>query len=268
MRFGLALQPASEFSFILFGAAVAAGALAAELGGLATLTCAASMLATPVLFAGSEALLLPRLRPRVQPAYDTIADDGTPVIIAGFGRFGQIVGRVLRMHGIQFTALERDAGQVDVVRRFGNKVYFGDPTRAEVLRAAGAEHARLLVVALDHPEDVLRTVESARRNFPGLRILARARNRRHAHLLMDRGVDGLVRETFHSSLKLAEQALTELGIAAPAAEHAVALFRDHDERTLRETHAIYRDETQLIQSTQDAAAELESLFEADRERRV
>ena len=267
VRFGLALQPASEFSFILFGAAVAVGALATELGNLATLVCAASMLATPVLFAGSEALLVPRLRTRVPPAYDPIHDDGTPVIIAGFGRFGQIVGRVLRMHGIAFTALERDQGQVDVVRRFGNKVYFGDPTRLDVLRAAGADHAKLLVAALDHPEDVLRMVEVAKRNFPGLRVLARARNRRHAHLLMDRGVDGLVRETFHSSLNLAQQALTVLGIDPAAAAHAVALFREHDERTLQEMHAIYRDETQLIQSTQQAAAELASLFEADRERR-
>ena len=143
---------------------------------------------------------------------------------------GQIVGRVLRMHGIAFTALERDQGQVDVVRRFGNKVYFGDPTRAEVLRAAGAEQAKLLVVLLDDMEAVLRTVEVAKRNFPQLKILARARNRRHAHLLMDRGVDGLVRETFHSSLMLAEKALTALGIDADAAARAVALFRDHDEQ--------------------------------------
>jgi len=266
LRFGLALQPASEFSFLLFGAAVAVGVLGSDLGSLATLVCAASMLATPVLFAGSEALLIPRLRTRTPPAYDTIVDDGTPVIIAGFGRFGQIVGRVLRMHGIAFTALERDQGQVDVVRRFGNKVYFGDPTRLDVLRAAGAEHARLLVAALDHPDDVLRMVEVAKRNFPRLRVLARARNRRHAYLLMDRNVDGLVRETFHSSLKLAEQALTELGIDHGAAERAVTLFREHDERTLQEMHAIYRDEKQLIQSTQQATAELASLFEADRER--
>ncbi len=265
-RFGLALQPASEFSFVLFGAAVAAGALAPEVGNLATLICAASMLATPVLFAGSEALLVPRLRSRPQPEYDVVQDDGTPVIIAGFGRFGQIIGRVLRMYGIAFTALERDQGQVDVVRRFGNKVYFGDPTRLDVLRAAGAEHAKLLVVALEKPEDVLRTVEVAKRNFPNLRVLARARNRRHAYLLMERGVHGMVRDTFHSSLNLAEQALTALGIDAGAASRAVALFRDHDERTLRETRAIYRDERQLIQSTQQAAAELASLFEADRQR--
>ena len=266
LRFGLALQPASEFSFVLFGAAVTAGALAAELGNLATLVCAASMVAAPILFAGSEALLLPRLRPHAEPAYDPISDDGTPVIIAGFGRFGQIVGRVLAMHGIRFTALERDQGQVDVVRRFGAKVYFGDPTRLDVLRAAGADRAKLLVVALDQPQDVVRLVEVAKRNFPDLRVLARARNRRHAYLLMDRAVDGLVRETFHSSLKMAELALAGLGVAEAEAQRAVALFREHDERTLREAHAIYRDEQQLIQSTQQAAAELAELFEADRDR--
>ena len=126
--------------------------------------------------------------------------------------------------------------------------------------------AKLLVVLLDDMEAVLRTVDVARRNFPQLKILARARNRRHAHLLMDRGVDGLVRETFYSSLVLAEQALTELGIEPAAAARAVALFRDHDEKALVDSHAFYRDEQKLIQTTQDAAAELESLFEADRER--
>jgi monovalent cation:proton antiporter-2 (CPA2) family protein len=267
LRFALALPQASEFSFVLFAAAVALGALDVHDARMATLVAAASMLATPILFAGAEAWAIPRLRPRrKEPEYDKIENEANPVIIAGFGRMGQIVGRVLRLHGIAFTALERDQGQVDVVRRFGNKVYFGDPTRAEVLRAAGADQAKLLVVLLDDMEAVLRTVDVARRNFPQLKILARARNRRHAYLLMDRGVDGLVRETFHSSLVLAESALTALGIDADAASRAVALFRDHDERTLAASHAVYRDEQKLIQSTQDAAAELESLFEADRER--
>jgi monovalent cation:proton antiporter-2 (CPA2) family protein len=267
LRFALALPQASEFSFVLFGAAVAVGALNSQDARTATLVAAASMLATPILFAAAEAWLIPRQRPkRPAPEYDKIQDEANPVIIAGFGRMGQIVGRVLRLYGIAFTALERDPGQVDVVRRFGNKVYFGDPTRPEVLRASGAAQARLLVVLLDNVEDVLRLVEVAKRDFPQLKILARARNRRHAHLLMDRGVDGLVRETFHSSLILAEQALTTLGIDADAASRAVLLFRDHDEKTLLASHAIYRDEQKVIQTAQDATAELESLFEADHER--
>jgi voltage-gated potassium channel Kch len=264
LRFALALPQASEFSFVLFAAAVGVGALAPGAAAMATLVAAASMLATPILFAASEAWLIPCLTRVVAPQYDTIDAGPTPVIICGFGRVGQIVGRILRMHGIAFTALERDPGQVDVVRRYGNKVYFGDPTRADVLRAAGAETAKLLVVVLDDMEAVLRTVDVAKRNFPGLRILARARNRRHAFLLMDRGIDGLVRDTFYSSLELGRMALVGLGIEGEAAAHAVALFRDHDEKTLAASHAIYRDETQLIQTTRDAAEELESLFEADR----
>ena len=264
VRFALALPQASEFSFVLFGAAVAAGALGRGEAAFATLVTAASMVATPILFAGAEAFVIPRLKRAPAPQYDTIDGEANPVIIAGFGRFGQIIGRVLRMHGIEFTALERNPGQVEVVRRFGTKVYFGDPTRADVLRAAGAEQARLLVVTMDDPPGVLRTVELVKRNFPHLAILARARNRWYAHLLMDRDVEGQVRETFYSSLHLARLALTTLGIGDEAAERAVALFRDRDEKTLRESHAVYRDEKQLIQSQQQAAEELASLFAADK----
>ena len=167
------------------------------------------------------------------------------------------------MHAIPFTALERDPGQVEVIRRFGGKVYFGDPTRPDLLRSAGAEQARLLIVALDDMEATLRVVDTARRHFPNLRILARARNRRAAHLLMDRSVDGLVRDTFHSSLRLAELGLRELGVDPAAAARAITLFGAHDEKMLAETHAIYRDEKQLVQSAQQATEELEALFEAD-----
>ena len=147
-----------------------------------------------------SAWLIPCLTRTAAPQYDTIDAAPTPVIICGFGRVGQIVGRILRMHGIAFTALERDPGQVDVVRRYGNKVYFGDPTRADVLRAAGAETAKLLVVVLDDMEAVLRTVEVAKRNFPAIEDPGAGAQPAARDLLMDRGVDGLVRETFLSSL--------------------------------------------------------------------
>jgi monovalent cation:proton antiporter-2 (CPA2) family protein len=263
VRFSLALPQASEFSFVLFAVAVAFGALAPDSAAMATLVAAVSMAATPVLFAVSERFVVPRLEAEPVPDFDTIEAADAPVIICGFGRFGQIIARVLRMHGIAFTALERDLGQVDIVRRFGNKVYYGDPTRADLLRASGAEQAKLLIVALDHMQDALRVVEVAKRNFPQLKILARARNRRHAYLLMDRGVDGLVRETFYSSLKMAEESLLALGISPEDAARSVELFRAHDEQNLLDTHAIYRDEKQLIQSTQQATEELLALFEAD-----
>src|SRR6185437_12215488 len=135
----LALPQASEFSFVLFGAAVAVDALGQGTADMATLSAALSMAATPLLFAASERFLVPRLEAEPPPDFDMIQSSAAPVIICGFGRMGQIVGRVLRMHGIAFTALERDPGQVDVVRRFGNKVYFGDPARPNLLRAAAAE---------------------------------------------------------------------------------------------------------------------------------
>jgi monovalent cation:proton antiporter-2 (CPA2) family protein len=265
LRLALALPQASEFSFVLLGAAVSVGALSADLAALATLISAASMLATPILFALSERFLIPRLQRTAAPEFDEIEASDAPVIIAGFGRVGQIVGRILRMHGISFIALERDPGQVDVVRRFGNKVFYGDAARPDVLRAAGADQAKLLVVALGDVERTLRTVEIAKRNHPNLAILSRARNRHHAHLLMDRDVDGQVRDTFHSSLRLAEMSLIALDIAPDAAARAVTLFRDQDEANLIAVHAIYRDEAQVIQSTKQATEELIALFEADRE---
>jgi voltage-gated potassium channel Kch len=264
VRFALALPQASEFGFVLFGAAVAVGALDPTNASIATLIAAVSMAATPVIFALSEKFLIPRLEAEPVPDFDTIESPTAPVIIAGFGRFGQIVGRVLRMHGIEFTALERDPGQVDVVRRFGLKVYFGDPARPDLMRAAGAEQAKLLVIAQDDAENVLRITEVAKRQFPHMKVLARARNRRHVYLLMDRHVDGFVRDTFFSSLYMAEQSLLALGVPATEAKRSVALFREHDERTLVRTHAFYEDERQLIQSQQQAADELMALFEADR----
>jgi len=267
VRFALALPQGSEFSFVLFSAAIAAGTLTQAILDRATLAIALSMAATPLLFAASERFVVPLLGRVAKPAYDAIEDDGAPVIICGFGRVGQIVGRVLRMRGIAFTALEQDTEQVEVIRRFGSKVYYGNPSRPDVLRAAGAEHARLLVVALDDMEQTLRVVEVARRTFPNLRVLARARNRRHAHPLMDRGITRLVRETYHSSLRLSEMVLEDLGVPSTEAHRAVRFFQSYDERSLLDSHAFYEDERQLIQSARQAADELTGLFEADQRER-
>jgi CPA2 family monovalent cation:H+ antiporter-2/glutathione-regulated potassium-efflux system protein KefB len=263
LRFAVALPEGSEFSFVLFGAAVSSGLLAEAQAGAATLVVAASMLVTPVLFAASERFVIPRVRVRREPVYDTIDDGVTPVIICGFGRVGQIVGRILALRHIPFTALEKDEAQLEVLRRFGTRVFFGDASRVEVLRAAGAETAQVLVVAVDGVEDSLRLVDLARRHFPELKIYARARNRRHAHSLMDLGVAGFVRETFFSSLRLAEVVLGELGVGEEDARRTVQVFRKRDEQSLTETHAYANDETQLIQNNQQVAAELQGILEAD-----
>lgn len=173
-------------------------------------------------------------------------------------------GRLLRLHGIPFTALDKDPDQVEVLRRFGTVVYFGDPTRLELLRAAGAAEAKILVIAVDETEETLRLAEIAKRHFPHLKVMSRARNRRHVHLLMDRGLTDIVRETFHSSLKLSEMVLAELGVAESTIRRALDMFAEHDERALRQAHAFYQDERKMLQSTQEAAAELTTLFEADR----
>lgn len=265
VRMAAALSQGSEFGFVLFGVAVADGVMAQPHANAAMLLVTLSMIATPFLFAAEERWLAPRLTRKAARPFDTIDGNAAPpVIICGFGRVGQIVGRVLRLRRIPFTALEQDAGQVDVVRRFGNQVFYGDPTRPELLRAAGADTARLLVVALADVQQSLTVVDVARRLFPHLRIAARARNRRHAHLLMDRGVEVIVRETFDASLRLTEQVLESCGLPPDEVRHTIDTFRAHDERTLLAQHGIHDDEAKLIQTAQDAARELRGLFEADR----
>ena len=265
LRFGLALPQASEFSFVLFGAAVAAGALGQGDAAFATLVTAASMVATPILFAASEAFVIPRLKRAPAPEYDTIDADPNPVIICRLrplraDRRPRPAHARHRVHGVgtqprpgrrrpplrqQGVFRRSDARRRSACRRRRAGEAAGDDAGRS---AGGAANGRSRASA------PFRTSPSS----------ARARNRWYAHLLMDRDVDGQVRETFYSSLHLARMALTTLGIDEEAAERAVALFRDRDEKTLLETHAVYRDEKQVIQSQQQAAEELASLFAADK----
>ncbi|TLU71524.1 cation:proton antiporter domain-containing protein [Lichenicoccus roseus] len=263
VRFATALPQGSEFSFVLFAAAIGAGVLAPAQSEIATLVIALSMAATPVLFSLSERLLIPHLGRAAAPEYDEIEAQDAPVIICGVGRVGQIVGRILRTQGIRFTALDQDQDQIELLRRFGSKVYYGDPSRPDLLRAAGAETAKLLVVALADPEESVRVVEMARRTFPNLRVVARARNRRHAHLLLKLGVQGLVRETFHSSLRMTEQVLDALGYDREMSRTLVARFQEVDERMLYESVPYADDEKRLIQNSKQITAELAGLLRDD-----
>jgi glutathione-regulated potassium-efflux system ancillary protein KefC/glutathione-regulated potassium-efflux system protein KefB len=167
------------------------------------------------------------------------------------------------MCGVSFTALEVSYQQVDFVRRFGNKIYFGDATRLDLLQAAKAREAKLFVLAIDDVEASVKTAALVRRHFPNLTILARARNRVHYFHLRDLGVKLIYRETFPASLEVAHQALLRLGFGVAAAERAVSLFKQHDEAQLVAQHAIHHDEAQLIQTAQQAAEQLKELFEAD-----
>ncbi|WP_158915516.1 monovalent cation:proton antiporter-2 (CPA2) family protein [Caulobacter sp. S45] len=264
VRFALALPQGSEFGFVLFGAAVGVGALGHPTADRTTLVVALSMLISPVLFALSERFLIPGLLKKTPKQTTDVRNVApAPVVICGFGRFGQIVGRVLVARGIAFNALDAEAENIDLVRRFGHIAYYGDATRLDLLRAVGADTAKVIVLALPDPAQVLKIAELAREHFPQAKVLARARNRRHAHLLMDLGVNALVRETFFSSLRLTELVLRSLDFSEAEARRTVATFRERDEQMLINQHAFYDDEKQLMQTATQAADELRALFEAD-----
>jgi monovalent cation:proton antiporter-2 (CPA2) family protein len=264
VRFGLAIAQGSEFAFVLFAAAVAAGALDKAAVERATLTIALSMLISPILFAASERWLIPRLMKKApRPASRLAEARPAPVVICGFGRFGQIVGRVLLARGIKFNALDSEPGNIETVRRFGYLAFFGDPTRLELLRAVGADQAKVIVVALPDAEAVVKISQLAREHFPQAKIFARARNRRVAHALIDVGVHDFVRETFLSSLRLSELVLLGLDFNEDDARRTVEAFRERDEQMLIAQHAFYDDEKQVVQTATQVAAELKSLFEAD-----
>jgi monovalent cation:proton antiporter-2 (CPA2) family protein len=256
------LSQGGEFAFVLFGLVAREKIIDATLIGELILAVAVSMALTPVVYLIQENMS-GRMAEKEEPEYDDMEDEGHPVIIAGFGRVGQIVGRLLRIKGRTFTALEIDSSQVDVVRSYGNKVYFGDAGRIDVLRAAGADRAEFLVLAIDDIEASVKTAEAAIRHFPNLKIVARARNRRHAHKLMDLGVKHIFRETLLSSLAMSGTLLELLGFEAEEVKHVVETFRERDERLLDEQHAIHHDEDRLIQSARDTARELESLLRSD-----
>ena len=259
----LVLAQGGEFAFVLLHAAVGEQLLPTVVEDRLIMIVILSMVVTPFLFMLGDWLTRRDDSQQPAPEYDDIDADATPVIIAGFGRVGQMIGRILHMRGIAFTALERDAEHVDLVRRFGNRIYYGDPGSLETLRAARAGEARLLVLALDDVELSVRCAELARRHFPDLKVFARARNRAHALRLMDIGVDYLIRETLVSSLELGHAVLRGLGDDAEMAERSIRTFREADESLLQRQLALREDEAQLVQSAQQVRDELQSLFERD-----
>src|SRR5438552_6187127 len=262
-RIAVLIAQGGEFAFVLFVAAQTAGILASETTEFLVLAVTVSMLLAPLSFIVHERLLERWLERTKAPEFDLIEGHGNPVIIAGYGRYGQIVSRVLRMAGIPFTAIEVNYQQVDFVRKFGNKVYYGDASRLELLESARARDAKLFVLAIDDVEASMKTAAIVRRHFPDLPILARARNRVHCFRLRDLDIEAAERETFRSSLETARQALETLGFGSAKASRAVDLFSKHDLQQLDVQYAVRQDEEQFIQTTTQAAAQLQELFESD-----
>ncbi|OOG53655.1 monovalent cation:proton antiporter-2 (CPA2) family protein [Rhodanobacter sp. C03] len=265
LRLLVLLACGGEFAFVVLRQAAELGLIDVGQRDALVLTITLTMALTPLLVVlAAKALNLKPKKPTRE--FDTIDTAPPRVIIAGFGRVGQIIARVLRAQGIPFVALEHSAEQVDFSRRFGTgNLFFGDPARPELLRAAQADKAEVFVLATDDPEANLRTARLVKRQYPHLKIIARARNRQHVFRLMDLGVDDPVRETFHSSLKMTRKTLEALGLSHELAVDRVERFRRYDEDLLRKQSLVYDDETKLIQSTRDALVDLQRLFEADAE---
>ena len=261
-RLALLLAGGGEFAYVLFALAGRAGLL--EAGDTSRLMLAAtiSMALAPMLLSAYDALAA-RGRPAAREPDEIEARDGD-VLIVGFGRFGQIVGRILRARRIPFTALDVSESNIDFLRRFGSRIYYGDATRLDVLRAAGIGEARLLVLAIDDVDASLKAAAVIKEQYPALRVLARARNRQHAFRLMELGVEQVFRETLGTSLEVAERALESLGDTASRARATVRRFRELDAATLREQFAMRDDENKLVASAVASARQLEQLFEADR----
>ena len=260
---GITLSTGGEFAFILFSLSGQVGLMNENLVELLIMIITLSMVLSPLLFLFNDKILAKYSSDTVEPEYDRIDEVDNAVVIIGFGRVGQIVSRILHMSGITFTALENNPSQVDFVRKFGSKIYYGDATRLDLLRAARIDKAKLVVLCINDIETSMKTVNLLRQHYPNITIYARAHNRLHCYKLMDQGIKILFRDTFYSTLKLSTEILKGLGMSSDEAEHTVDLFRKHDEALLQRQHAIYQDENALIESVVKSRAELQTLFESD-----
>lgn len=262
--FTFSLAQGGEFAFVLFSFASAQDVLPAYIIEPLTLVVALSMALTPLLFVINEKLVLPRLGGQQQARpHDAIDHAEGKAILVGFGRFGQIVGRLLRMNGFEITVLEHDAQQVDLVRSFGHKVFYGDAARIDLLDAAGIADATLLVLAIDDHERMLQTIEQVKRHHPSVKILARAAGRREAAELIHAGADHIERETFDSALSMGRQALTIMGFRAYQAQRAAKLFKHHDEKSLYALSEVLEDDRKYITMAKQHAVDLEKVLRSD-----
>lgn len=263
MLFSFTLAQGGEFAFVLFSLARTQNVLPDPLIDSLTAVVALSMAATPLLMIVNQKLVQPRFaRSKDQREADAIAhDDSTDVIIAGFGRFGNVVGRLLRANGVATTVLDLDPDQISVLRRFGLKVFYGDAARLDLLHAAGAGSSKLLVLAIDEPERATEMAAQIRHEFPNLTILARAHSVEHSYDLMRAGVEHVYRETLDSALALGVDALRHLGLRSYQALRAARVFRAHEEQGVRQRFEMNEDA--YISHIRDHLTELDRLIDED-----
>lgn len=259
------LSQGGEFAFVIFSVASDSGVLDRATMDYLVVIVALSMLSTPFLLLFYQYVISPRFLHLDQPREpDTIDEEDNPVIIAGFGRFGRTIGRLLHANGIATTILDHDPDQIEAIRQFGYKVYYGDSSRYDVLAAAGAGQAKLLIITIDDAEVILKIIEQAQRHFPHLTILTRASNNGHVYEIMRRGVSLFRRELYDSALHLGEEALKQLGFGAYRSKNAARVFYAYDQRLLERLYRAEAQEDRRLLSLQ-AREQLEQVLTADAE---
>jgi len=265
------LSQAGEFAFVVLQFARTAGNLSGPEVELLTVVVALSMAVTPLLLFLYDRLLAPRLNspsepdPADLPPGPVVDDPHDRVIVLGYGRFGQIVTRMLRAQGFEMTLIDDDPAQIELVRRFGVKVFYGDGGRLEILRAAGADRARMIVITTAGGDRILGIAELIRRHFPEVIVAARAVDRSHAHDLMALGVHVIERETFRSAIRLGELSLIALGHDEAKAKRVADAFEKHDTRMLQESYAVRHDQAAYIGFVRRSTEMLDAVMRADRE---
>jgi len=265
----LLLAQGGEFAFVVFQAATGAQVLSPETASLLIGSVALSMLLSPLLLVGLDRYWLPRLNRSKGPAMSEISEpQDAPVLIAGFGRYGQIIARVMLAEGIPCTLLDHDADMIEAARSFGYRVFYGDATRLDLLRIAGAASAKVLVVAVDDPEQSLKIVDLARKHFPQLQIVARARDVTHWHKLRDHGVTLVVRELFESSLRSARSVLELLGHDPAEVRQTARRFRQHNMELFEKMRPHYKDQSKLIAVIKQGRQQLEEQMAQERAQRA
>ncbi|NDP62590.1 glutathione-regulated potassium-efflux system protein KefC [Polaromonas sp.] len=264
--FVLLLAQGGEFAFVVFQAAAGAQVFSSETASLLIGAVAVSMLISPLLLVAIDKLLLPRYAKGKKSTMEEISEpQEAPVIIAGFGRYGQIVGRMLLAQGISATVLDHDADMIETIRTFGYRVFYGDATRLDLLRTAGAAKAKILVLSVDDVEQSLKIVDMVQENFPLLQIVARARDVPHWNALRDRGVMRVERELFDSSLRSARTVLELLGQPAPAAQQAAERFRQHNLALFEQMYPHRNNREKFIAVAKQGRMQLEAQMKLERE---
>ena len=265
LLFALALAQGGEFAFVLLSVTTTLSILTPEQTGLVTLVVAVSMLIAPLLLMVHEQIQ--KRSSSAQPEFDKPEQISTAkhVIIAGYGRFGQIMGRLLHAQGYDITVLDHSPSQIELLRRFGNTVFYGDAARQELLEAAGAQTAQMLVVAIDDADKTLEIIKLSHKNYPQLKIVARAIDRRHAYQMLNLKVDAFNRETVDSAINLAVEALELLGNNKEDAERAGKLFRDHDRAAVVQLAGLWGDDASYGVAVRQRMEDLKQVLQQDKQ---